>query len=186
MGPASCSCCVVYTFLAVSSFFVDFRWLFVSDFQPKTSYRILKIIVITWLWSLLNRSERVGSWVRTGEYGNCQWLSLVTSVGEGYERMHTVRALAPERFYLCKAVQAWCCCSVWGLIQLSLPCYGPESLTLFLSTLFGKRGIFTRSHVLWVFFPLSFCITMIFLAKDSVPPYTQGRHWKHQQNRSYC
>ena len=42
-----------------------------------------------------------------------------------------------------------------GLI-VSWPCRGPASFTLFLPTLCGKRGIFTRSPWPWVYCPLSF------------------------------
>ena len=47
---------------------------------------------------------------------------------------------------------------------LSWPCCGPASLTLFLPTLFGKRGIFTCSTLPWVFCPLSFYITMMLIS----------------------
>ena len=38
------------------------------------------------------------------------------------------------------------------------PTVGPKSLTLFLPTLFGKRGILTHSPLPWVFCPISFAL----------------------------
>ena len=49
------------------------------------------------------------------------------------------------------------------LLCVLWPCCGPASLTLYLPTLFGKRGIFTLYPWPWAFNPLSFCITMLLI-----------------------
>ena len=57
------------------------------------------------------------------------------------------------------------------LHSVSWPCFGPTSLTLFLPTLFGKRGIFTRSPWPWAFCPLSCyfpCSIPFSLCKSSI------------------
>ena len=46
---------------------------------------------------------------------------------------------------------------------MSRPCFGPASLILFLPTLFGKRGIFTRSPDREYFVPSHFDLSVLLL-----------------------